>query len=453
MSELHIRRWNEGASAPLIIPVSVLVNTPAEVLFDHIRTNSRNIQRWIKQEVQHDGIALLCGSGPSLRENLADIKQRQSEGAKVFALNAAATYLSDHGIMPDYQVIIDAKEESVSLIGPAKDYLFGSTVDPQCFNKKPLATLFQLQVDDDDLQAEIDRWAPHEYGMVSTAVSVGIVSTILTFAMGYRTMHCYGYDSSHKGNDSHVVRQQMNDDVACMEVTFAGKEYLASLPMKLQAERFMQVAHLLQGEGCKFHVHGYGLLPDMWNAAPEGLSEREKYFRMWSMIAYRQDSPAERIIGDIIWRLNPTSRILDFGCGTGRAALEIKKLGYDVLMLDFASNCLDDLPAQEVPFVEVDLAEPMPFREQYGYCIDVMEHIPTDDVVKVLTNIMNAARKVFFQISTVDDKMGATIGARLHLTVQPHEWWRGLILSLGYQIEHEDRQDIASVFVLTTTSH
>jgi hypothetical protein len=30
---------------------------------------------------------------------------------------------------------------------------------------------------------------------------------------------------------------------------------------------------------------------------------------------------------------------------------------------------------------------------------------------------------VFFQISTVDDAMGALIGMPLHLTVQPYEWW------------------------------
>lgn len=449
MSELHIRRMNEGATMPLIIPVSVLINTPTEVLFDHIRENSKNISKWVKQLPAHDGVALLCGSGPSLVDDLEDIMERQKAGAKVFALNAAAKFLNGHGIFPDCQAMIDAKEESMSLIGPAREYFFGSTVDPRCFHLKPDATLFHLQVDDDDLQAEIDNYAPHDYSMLTTAVSVGVVATVLAFVLGYRKLHFYGYDSSHKGNDSHVTRQEMNDVVACMNVEFCGKEYVSSLPMKLQAERFMQVANLLKGEGCEINMHGYGLLPDMYRAPHEKLSEKEKYFRMWSMVSYRQDSPAERIIDDIEKFLKPDSRVVDFGCGTGRAGAILKNRGYDVLLVDFAPNCRDDVAA-ELPFIELDLTESIPLKEKYGYCVDVMEHIPPEDVDKVIVNIMNAAEKVFFQISTVQDKMGSIINDHLHLTVESHEQWLDRFLKLGFIVSHDQKYECESVFVVTT---
>jgi len=389
----------------------------------------------------------MCGSGPSIRHDLLDIRARQKHGAKVFALNAAAKYLNDHGIHPDFQVMIDAKEESIGLIGPAKQHLFGATVDPRCFEVKPEATLFQLQVDDDDLQADIDVLAPHDYSMMSTAVSVGLVSSILAFVMGYRKLHFYGFDSSHDNNESHVVRQEMNDIVACMNVSFCGKDYVSSLPMKLQAERFMQIANLLKGSGCELEMHGAGLLPDMYRAPYERLSEKEKYSRIWSMLSYRQDSPAERIVDTILEQLKPTGRILDFGCGTGRAAVRIAAKGHDVLLVDFAPNCRDD-EATELPFVELDLAEPMPLREQSGYCIDVMEHIPPELVGTVIRNIMDSASKVFFQISTVDDRMGTLIGQHLHLTVKPHAWWREKFESLGYFVSWQEMQDIASSFLV-----
>ena len=41
----------------------------------------------------------------------------------------------------------------------------------------------------------------------------------------------------------------------------------------------------------------------------------------------------------------------------------------------------------------------------------------------VLRNVTEAARTVFFQISTVPDAMGVLIGHDLHLTVRPHAWW------------------------------
>ena len=449
MGDLHIRHRNEGATMPLIIPVSVLINTPPEKLFSHIRENSRNCRDWIKQEPAHDGIALLCGSGPSLRHSVLDICIRQKRGAKVFALNAAAKYLDERGIYPDFQVMIDAKEESISLIGPAKQHLFGATVDPKCFQVKPDARLFQLQVDDDDLQAEIDALAPHEYSMMSTAVSVGLVSTIVAFVKGYRELHFYGFDSSHENNESHVVRQEMNDIVACMNVEFCGKAYVSSLPMKLQAERFMQIANLLKGEGCELVMHGTGLLPDMFRAPDEALSEKEKYHRMWSMLSYRQDSPAERIVDTILKQLQPTGRIIDFGCGTGRAAARISAKGHDVVLVDFASNCRDE-EAAGLPFIELDLSEPMPLRERFGYCIDVMEHIPPDQVDNVIRNIMGSASSVFFQISTVSDKMGAMINRSLHLSVHPHKWWREKFAALGYFVPWQEMQDIASSFIVKT---
>jgi hypothetical protein len=117
-------------------------------------------------------------------------------------------------------------------------------------------------------------------------------------------------------------------------------------------------------------------------------------------------------------------------------------------MIDFAPNCLDDGPAQSVPFVELDMSEPIPFKEKYGYCVDVMEHVPPGDVPAVITNIMNAARNVFFQISTVDDLCGVTIGHRLHLTVQPHDFWAATFQRLGFFILWEERGDIASSFLV-----
>lgn len=422
MSDLHLRIQNEDATKPLIVPVFLLVNTPADILVSHILENSKNTQKWVKFEKEHDGTVLICGSGPSLVESLPDILLQRKNGAKVFALNAAAKFLKDHGIKPDAQVIIDAKSESVSFVSDAKDHYFGATVDPECFKLKPNAYLFQLQVDDEELEEKIDNLAPYEFPLLSTAVSVGVVATILAYTLGYRKIECYGVDSSHKNDESHVVRQQMNDAIPCMDVEFCGKKYISSFPMKVQAERFMQVANLLSTSGCNVSVHGSGLLPDMFRANIDDMNEKEKYERMWSMLTYRQDSPAEQIVDLIIEKLDPKGKILDFGCGTGRAAKAISDKGYDVHLIDFASNCRDEA-ACNLPFTQLDLTEEIPLKAEYGYCVDVMEHIPPEQVESVVKNIMESANNVFFQISTINDRCGLTIGKELHLTVKPIKWW------------------------------
>ena len=53
-------------------------------------------------------------------------------------------------------------------------------------------------------------------------------------------------------------------------------------------------------------------------------------------------------------------------------------------MLDFAGNCLDEAVRADLgdgfTFQQHDLNKPVPIHAQYGYCTDVMEHIPEQDI-------------------------------------------------------------------------
>jgi hypothetical protein len=71
-----------------------------------------------------------------------------------------------------------------------------------------------------------------------------------------------------------------------------------------------------------------------------------------------------------------------------------------------------------IAFVEHDLTKPLDLRATYGFCTDVLEHIPTEDVDKVLDNCLSACQNVFFQIATVDDVMGGFDWAPLALDGQ-----------------------------------
>jgi SAM-dependent methyltransferase len=233
-------------------------------------------------------------------------------------------------------------------------------------------------------------------------------------------------------------------------VEWAGKTYRSSVAMKAQAEKFQLTAQALEAEGCTLVVHGDGLLPAMWNTAPEHLTERDKYRTMWSLDVYRETSFGEDVVPLILGTLAPRGLVIDFGCGTGRASIALARAGLDVLLIDFADNCRDE-ESVGLPFLEWDLTRPLPPHAEYGICCDVMEHIPTADVPVVLGNIMDAADHVFFQISTVDDVMGALIGAPLHLTVRPHGWWREQLAALG-TIAFEREEPTASIFIVNRGS-
>jgi len=443
-ANLQIKHQNPGASMPLILPVHLICNTSDEAIYSNIRENSANQLNWVKCVDAHDGVAVLCGGGPSLADTLDEIRWQAASGAKVFAMNGAAKFLADNGILPDYQVLIDARIETADLIGPARNHLFASQVHPECFKRMPSAQLWHLQVG--NIENEFPDYES-AYVLIGGAASVGNTATCLAYAIGYRNLQIYGYDSSHREGEGHAYKQPLNDGDPCAHVVFNGKEYIASLTMKLQAERFQETAKALQESGCKIEVHGSGLLPDMWNTPVEELSEQEKYQRMWAHDAYRTLSPGEECVDTFLEVCKPDGLVIDFGCGTGRAALKIKEYGCYVQLIDFTDNSRDPA-ASELAFRQHDLTEPLALMAKWGYCTDVMEHIAPESVDKVINNIMAVAKTTFFQISTVPDNLGAIIGQQLHLTVRPHSWWRDTFIKMGYIVQWEYEHEIASMFVV-----
>ena len=161
--------------------------------------------------------------------------------------------------------------------------------------------------------------------------------------------------------------------------------------------------------------------------------EQIKYEKMWEIDDYRIVAPGEQSASIFLQQAHPLpdSTCIDFGCGTGRGGLMIALMGNMIVKLvDFAENALDEevrnacvTQPTRISWVQADLNQPIPVTASYGYCTDVMEHIPPAEVNTVLKNILRSANHVFFQISTEDDVMGERIGEPLHLSINPYEWW------------------------------
>ncbi len=183
------------------------------------------------------------------------------------------------------------------------------------------------------------------------------------------------------------------------------------------------------------------------------IREANKYSRMWMCDDYATYSPGEQWLGTFLdlvkeeafGRLPGT--VLDIGCGTGRAGKQLEEKGFTVSYLDI----VDVREDREGVFYwgnlwSEDTWQPIG-KMNYGYCCDVMEHIPTEYVGLTLDTISHHCTRAFFTISLMPDQFGLRIGEPLHLTVQPFMWWRDCLKEFGDLIDARDCLD-TGVFYL-----
>ena len=167
-----------------------------------------------------------------------------------------------------------------------------------------------------------------------------------------------------------------------------------------------------------------------------GLDLHDLYVnKVWKHEDYRKLSPGENVVDEFLIISNPGKgvSIIDWGCGTGRASKKLHdSIGhFDVTMVDFAENCLDDEVRElaqdndRLRFIEHDITQKTKLTAQYGFCVDVMEHLREDSIDDTIEIILGACKNVFFQISCVEDIFGQReeIDEDLHLTVHDYQWW------------------------------
>lgn len=449
--------------------ISVECNTPDAVLRHNISTNSQLPIPWLKTVHEHDGHAVIVGSGPSLKDTLDSIKWRKSLGQKIFALNGAAKFLQENGVEVDYFVMVDAREENKRFLGFANHYYIASQCAPSAFaDVLDKTTLWHAVTNGMEDAIPDDR----DVTFIGGGTTVGLSALCLVYALGYRKMHLFGYDSSHRNADGHAFNQSLNANDSLCTVVVDGVEYRASWAMAKQAELFPELANELIDRGCVITVDGDGLLPALvrrQQPIPEPLlevcTEQAKYEYMWGLDRYREFAPGKQcaillLAAASISNWMPVREkdwFIDFGAGTGAGALTLHKhFGCGVVMVDFAANCLNEEVksslSDKLKFHQADITAGVSLSAMYGFCTDVMEHIAPENIDKTLANIFKSAKKVFFQISTVPDNMGALIGQPLHLTVQPFAWWQEKLAAYGRVSWSSDFGKCAVFFVDSLTT-
>jgi len=427
------------------------VNNTRDAIVSNIK---RNAARGLPELKEHEACStplLIVAGGPSVRDNLEVIRAMKAD-CHVMAVNGAYRFLREHGIESDHFVLLDSRPGNITHVedpGEDTNHCLASQVHPDLFERlrDHKVTIFHPGT-------EATMEAVETLGQDFLTAPIGIASIHAVYvaaALGYRTLMLFGYDFSERPNQRYAFDQPLNADTQTIDITLNGNTYRTTLTMARAAQQFSRaVSPVIRGCSLDVRMFSEGLLTDMLKTAlakHDEDSERAKYEQIWGVDAYRSVSPALNYVQSAVNLLNiPTaSSIADFGCGTGRSTKWFKTHGLQATGVDISSNSLEE----EVPFVQCALwdADKLP-QVDYGFSVDVLEHIPTEKVRDTLQAIHDAVRVAcYLNIDTVDDAFGVMIGQPLHLTVMPAEQWERLLKEIWREVTTIESNDKQAIFV------
>ncbi len=142
-----------------------------------------------------------------------------------------------------------------------------------------------------------------------------------------------------------------------------------------------------------------------------------------------------------IIRDNKCKTLLDYGCGKGSLYKEEhNKLGKPLhKFLKIKDYTLYDPGVEKFSKLPTDTYDMV-------MCVDVMEHLPTQDLEWIIDRIMSFANNsVFLNIACYEALKKFPNGKNVHITVQEPEWWIDLIDKIWID-KHQKRINIYVAF-------
>lgn len=228
---------------------------------------------WLDMREAHHKAVLIVGGGPSVLNDLEEIRIRAAAGQTVCAVNGAAHFLHENGIRVDHHVMLDARKGNLRFVTPpvALHHYVASQCDPTIYEALIGQQVTIFHANTEGVQDFIpDTGKPvHLLGGGST---VGLMAMSLEYAQGYRDMHIYGFDSSFDAKH-HAYPQAYNDRDAVVDAVVNGVKFKTTTWMVAQAQQFQELAQALANADCLITVHGEGLLPYMARLMSEPTKE------------------------------------------------------------------------------------------------------------------------------------------------------------------------------------
>jgi len=262
-------------------------NTKEDKLIENIKYSTGLNLPLLELGEVNDLHAVFVGGGPSVKNDLWDIKKRKENGQHIFALNNSWQFLEENGIMPDFHVMLDARAENADFVPTMGKGFYASQCAPEVFEKAKDVTLWH--------HANASKVTEGNGLFVAGGSTVGLNAISIAAMLGYRQIHIYGFDSSYDDDRHHAYDQDLNDGENTITVTVGDQEFHTAPWMAEQASQFMELYPQLNSMGCELTIHGYGLLPHMAATGARQLADVD--LRANSILKRLGDNPVGVEIG------------------------------------------------------------------------------------------------------------------------------------------------------------
>ena len=180
--------------------------------------------------------------------------------------------------------------------------------------------------------------------------------------------------------------------------------------------------------------------------------QRQVFIDIWDRGNYRLGSPGERIVPLFADRLPSSCAVNDYGSGTGRAAVLLRRLGHPVNMVDIAPNALED-PARELlgPGFTFTLASVWDLPKSFpvapwGFSAEMLMTIPPAKIELTLENIRRTCENFFCQVY---NRIDVRVGHHGNLIQEGPEWWQALLEAYWPDVTRIESREISLRYIFS----
>lgn len=240
----------------------------AEIVGNICLNSYKDIKHFEVEDLSHIPV-VLCGGGPSLKENLPLIKQLQEQGARVVCINDSHVYLQENGVEPFCWVYGEVQylpDDHRWFRGGKKPPLYvPSHCDHHVLDRLMDKNTVMWHWGGNELtDLCIGTFYPGEPAFKGSGIPLLRFLYVMVGGWNTKQIHLFGADSSHRGSEHHAYDAYTPTQPVIRSWCY-GKEFITNPHLLHQARDFCNIVNVwnTRNMGINVWVYGDGLLPHL----------------------------------------------------------------------------------------------------------------------------------------------------------------------------------------------